>query len=92
MVRCQHCCRCHALECIPLLQVDMAAAGRAAIQRRAPPASEAAALPGGSVIFAAAPEEGNRVLQEAAPISLLQVKAHWVLCWLLQSGWKYTLQ
>lgn len=51
----------------------MAAAGRAAIQRRAPPTSEAAALPGGLPVFAAVADEGNKILQEAAPIALLQV-------------------
>ena len=64
-------CKCKVRELI--MQVDLAAAGRAVIQRRAPPISEAAALPGGSPIFAAAADDGNKVLQEAAPISLLQV-------------------
>lgn len=58
------------------MQVDLAAAGRAAIQRRAPPTSEAAALPGGLPIFAVVLDEGNKVLQEAAPIGLLQVCPH----------------
>lgn len=53
--------------------MDLVAAGRAAIQRRAPPVSEAVALPGGLPVFAAAADEGNKVLQEAAPIGLLQV-------------------
>ena len=52
-------------------QVDQAAATRAAVQRRAPPGTEATALPGGSPIFAAAVEEGNKVLQEAmAPLQV----------------------
>ena len=50
-----------------LVQVDMAAAGRAAVQRRAPPGTEAVALPGGSPIFAAVIDDGNKVLQEAMP-------------------------
>ena len=48
-------------------QVDLAAAGRAALQRRAKPGSEATTLPGGAPIFAAVPDDGNRVLQEAMP-------------------------
>ena len=48
-------------------QVDLAAAARAALQRRAKPGSEATTLPGGAPIFAAVPDDGNRVLQEAMP-------------------------
>ena len=50
-----------------VVQVDPAAANRAAVQRRAQPGTEAAALPGGSPIFAAAADEGNKVLHEAMP-------------------------
>ena len=48
-------------------QVDLAAAARAAQQRRAKPGSEATTLPAGSPIFTAVPDDGNRVLQEAMP-------------------------
>ncbi|KAL0052582.1 hypothetical protein WJX82_004239 [Trebouxia sp. C0006] len=47
--------------------VDMAAAARAAVQRRAPPGSEATTLPGGSPIFAAVTDDTNKVLHEAMP-------------------------
>ncbi|KAA6425225.1 MAG: hypothetical protein FRX49_04720 [Trebouxia sp. A1-2] len=49
------------------LHVDMAAAARAAVQRRAPPGSEATTLPGGSPIFAAVTDDINKVLHEAMP-------------------------
>ena len=53
------------------LQVDASAAVRAAVQRRAPPGTEATALPGGSPIFAAVPDDVNKVLQEAvAPLQV----------------------
>lgn len=68
-------------------QVDLAAAGRAALQRRAKPGSEATTLPGGAPIFAAVPDDGNRVLQEAMPplqVSCFhaeQTKQTWQACY-----------
>lgn len=53
--------------CCWLVQVDAAAAGRAAVQRRAPPATEATTLPGGPLLFAAVADDGNKVLVEAIP-------------------------
>ena len=55
------------LKTVLLAQVDMAAAARAAVQRRAPPGSEATTLPGGSPIFAAVTDDINKVLHEAMP-------------------------
>ncbi|DBA82705.1 TPA: hypothetical protein ACH3X1_006940 [Trebouxia sp. C0004] len=48
-------------------QVDMAAAARAAVQRRTPSGTEATTLPGGSPIFAAVTDDSNKVLHEAMP-------------------------
>ncbi|KAL3157712.1 hypothetical protein ABBQ32_012143 [Trebouxia sp. C0010 RCD-2024] len=47
--------------------VDAAAAGRAAVQRRAPPVTEAATVPGGPPLLAAVADDGNKVLVEAIP-------------------------
>lgn len=51
--------------------MDAAAAGRAAVQRRAPPTSEATTLPGGSPLFTPVADDSNKVLLEA--MSPLQV-------------------
>ena len=53
--------------CCRLVQVDAAAAGRAAVQRRASPVTEATTLPGVSPLFAAIGDDGNKVLVEAIP-------------------------
>jgi len=60
-----------------LAQVDMAAAARAAVQRRAPPGSEATTLPGGSPIFAAVTDDTNKVLHEAMPPLQVSCSAQW---------------
>ncbi len=55
----------------------MAAAARAAVQRRAPPGSEATTLPGGSPIFAAVTDDSNKVLHEAMPPLQVSCSAQW---------------
>lgn len=75
------CRQCVQACCCWLFQVNAVAAGRAAVQRRAPPVTEAAPLPGGSPLFTPIADDGNKVLVEAIPpLQVGCLPAHFPSC------------